>query len=172
MSYYVMLLTLTSVAEVSPLKQQTSKNEVLLHRVRTPWITKFQNFVALCMTFWFCLRTQRNKIRKTAPQACPQAIMWAEWTLGMGKVTMCTLATQFGFEFQIIETPHGGKMIGGVFENISHEPTLYLDHLGPRLTYCKDVYPEAPATLKIGWNLEILKSSEANFDCRSIRKKP
>lgn len=41
MSYYVMLLTSTSVAEVSPLKQQ-SKNEVLLHRVRTPWVRKFQ----------------------------------------------------------------------------------------------------------------------------------
>ena len=52
-------------------------------------------------------------------------------------------------------------MIGGVFENISHEPTLSLDHLGPRLTHCKDVYPEAPCNSK-NWmksrNIEIFRS--------------
>ena len=112
MSYYVMLLTSTSVAEVSPLKQQ-SKNEVLLHRVRTPWVTKFQ---CRSVRDFLILRTQRNKIRKTAPQACPQAIMWAEWTLGIrGKVTMCTVAMQFGFEFQIIVmNPTWRQMIGGL----------------------------------------------------------
>ena len=145
MPYYVMLLTSTSVAEVSPLKQQ-SKNEVLLHRVRTPWVTKFQ---CRSLRDFLILRTQRNKIRKTAPQACPQAIMWAEWTLGIrGKVTTCAVATQFGFEFQIIVmNPTWRQMIGGVFENVSHESTLSLDHLGGWHRM-----PKACIQLKALWN--------------------
>lgn len=166
MPYYVMLLTSTSVAEVSPLKQQ-SKNEVLLHRVRTPWVTKFQ---CRSVRDFLILRTQRNKIRKTAPQACPQAIMWAEWTLGIrGKVTMCKVATQFGFEFQIIVmNPTWRQMIGGVFENVSHESTLSLDHLGGWHRM-----PKACIQLKALWNSQNWRECSSfwsEFQCRSIRK--
>ena len=139
----------------------------LLHRVRTPWVAKFQ---CRSVSDFLILRTQRNKIRKTAPQACPQAIMWAEWTLGIrGKVTMCTVATQFGFEFEIIVmNPTWRQMIGGVFENVSHESTLSLDHLGGWHRM-----PKACIHLKALWNSQNWRECSlfwSEFQCRSIRK--
>ena len=165
MSYYVMLLTSTSVAEVWPLKQQ-SKNEP---SPQSEDSLGCEISVSLCA--WlsdFEDPTQQN------PQDCTTGLPASNHVgrmdprhQGEGNHVHSGHAIWIWI-WNHCNEPHMEANDWRSFENVSHESTLSLDHLGGWHRM-----PKACIHLKALWNSQNWRECSlfwSEFQCRSIRK--